>query len=523
MRRLFAAVLTLAVAFAVAQPAVSDDAATHLNRAKVLINGGDYDAAMRDLSQAIQIDPKLAEAYNVRGFIYHRKKDYDLAIADFDQAIRLNPKSAATFNNRGNSWLEKGDFARALTDLNQAVQLGPTQAAFYNNRGSAKREQGDLDGALTDYEQALRLDPRLPSPFVGRGVVWRAKGNFDRAIGDYNQAIALNPNLASAWGGRGLAYESKGDIEKAKRDYNTAISLASGAVIRGGKSESFLDIAADRFKDIARARLAVLTSPGGTAPTAPAPAVRDAAAPDDAGRRIALVIGNGAYPQGSTLANPPNDARAVARTLRDIGFDVAEGIDLDRAGFERTVRDFLAKAAQARTALVFYAGHGVQIDGRNYLVPVDAQIASGEKFTADMTALDTILAGLDDQIRTNIVILDACRDNPLAAKAVADAGASRSLAVRSGLAAPSDLGKGGTLGAGTLLAFATAPGEVALDGAGANSPFSTALLRHLATPGLEVQAMLTRVRADVVAVTHNRQVPWSNSSLLGEVFLAGKP
>jgi uncharacterized caspase-like protein len=95
--------------------------------------------------------------------------------------------------------------------------------------------------------------------------------------------------------------------------------------------------------------------------------------------------------------------------------------------------------------------------------------------------------------------------------------------VRSGLAAPSDLGKGGTLGAGTLLAFATAPGEVALDGAGANSPFSTALLRHLATPGLEVQAMLTRVRADVVAVTHNRQVPWSNSSLLGEVFLAGKP
>ncbi len=429
---------------------------------------------------------------------------------------------AATFNNRGNSWLEKGDFARALADLNQAVQLGPTQAAFYNNRGSAKREQGDLDGALTDYEQALRLDPRLPSPYVGRGVVWRAKGNFDRAIGDYNQAIALNPNLASAWGGRGLAYESKGDIEKAKRDYNTAISLASGAVIRGGKSESFLDIAADRFKDIARARLAVLTSPAALRRQLPLRR-RDAAAPDDAGRRIALVIGNGAYPQGSTLANPPNDARAVARTLRDIGFDVAEGIDLDRAGFERTVRDFLAKAAQARTALVFYAGHGVQIDGRNYLVPVDAQIASGEKFTADMTALDTILAGLDDQIRTNIVILDACRDNPLAAKAVADAGASRSLAVRSGLAAPSDLGKGGTLGAGTLLAFATAPGEVALDGAGANSPFSTALLRHLATPGLEVQAMLTRVRADVVAVTHNRQVPWSNSSLLGEVFLAGKP
>jgi uncharacterized caspase-like protein len=97
--------------------------------------------------------------------------------------------------------------------------------------------------------------------------------------------------------------------------------------------------------------------------------------------------------------------------------------------------------------------------------------------------------------------------------------------VRSGLAAPSTaaLGSGATLGAGTLIAFATAPGQVALDGAGANSPFSAALMRHLGTPGLEVQQMLTRVRADVVAVTHNKQVPWSNSSLLGEVFLAGKP
>jgi uncharacterized caspase-like protein len=140
-----------------------------------------------------------------------------------------------------------------------------------------------------------------------------------------------------------------------------------------------------------------------------------------------------------------------------------------------------------------------------------------------LTDLDTILVGLDNQIRANVVILDACRDNPLASKTVADNAASRSVTVRSGLAAPTNLGRGEASGAGTLLAFATAPGQVALDGDGSNSPFSTALIRHIGTPGLEVQQMLTRVRAEVVVSTKGKQVPWSNSSLLGEVYLAGRP
>jgi uncharacterized caspase-like protein len=123
-------------------------------------------------------------------------------------------------------------------------------------------------------------------------------------------------------------------------------------------------------------------------------------------------------------------------------------------------------------------------------------------------------------LRTNIVILDACRDNPLAPQVTAQAGASRSV-VRAGLAPTSGLAAGAALGAGTVIAFATAPGQVALDGTGANSPFSAALVRHLATPGLEIDRMFRLVRADVVAATGNRQVPWSNSSLLGEVYLAG--
>ena len=171
--------------------------------------------------------------------------------------------------------------------------------------------------------------------------------------------------------------------------------------------------------------------------------------------------------------------------------------------------------------VVYYAGHGVQVDGRNYLIPVDVELKPGTGMTESMIDMDTIMAGLDDQVRTNILIFDACRNNPMAQQ-VAAASSSRGIEGVSGLAAPSSLGSGATLGAGTLIAFATAPGQVALDGEGANSPFSAALSRHIGTPGLEVQQMLTRVRAEVVSTTKNKQVPWSNSSLLGEVYLAEK-
>ena len=234
------------------------------------------------------------------------------------------------------------------------------------------------------------------------------------------------------------------------------------------------------------------------------------------------MIGNGAYVHVTPLPNPANDARAIAKSLRDIGFAVTEGINLDRGGMQTMIRDFLREAARAQVAVVYFAGHEVQIDGRNYLVPVDAQFKSAGKLTDTMMDMDTIMAGLDDQVRTNILILDACRNNPMAPQ-VASTGPNRGIEAGSGLAAPTSLGTGSTLGAGTLIAFATAPGQVALDGEGANSPFSAALSRHIGTPGLEVQQMLTRVRAEVVAATKSKQVPWSNSSLLGEVFLAEKP
>ncbi len=238
------------------------------------------------------------------------------------------------------------------------------------------------------------------------------------------------------------------------------------------------------------------------------------AMPVQAYERVGLVIGNGNYAHAGVLANPVNDAQAVADALNDVGFDVVLGRDLDRAAMERLLREFLRKAASAKVVLVFYAGHGLQVDGRNYLVPVDAKVESASDLAFDTVELDKILGSLEDPARATIVILDACRDNPLTRSTAAR---SRSTSVGSGLAAYS------TLGTGTLIAFATAPGKVALDGTGRNSPFTASLVKHIRTPGLEVRSMLTRVRADVMAATGNKQLPWDNSSLMGDVFLASAP
>ncbi|MFB9265855.1 caspase family protein [Bradyrhizobium erythrophlei] len=494
---------------------------------------GNYPQVIADATEAIRLQSNVP-AYNLRGSAYYDKGEYDIAIADFNDALRMGQPSGIIFHNRGNAYRGKGDFAKAIADYDAAIKAGPKSAFSYQNRGISRQALGDLDGALADINEAIRIDPTLPQPLINRAVIWRAKGDVDRAIADTSEAIRLakakapanimtppGSVLISAYIQRGLAYEAKGDFEHARQDY--AATLEGQASDAGSKSN----------QATARVRLSLLQEAAAPPPrkamAAPSSEARPAAAPVApappppavSARRLALVIGNGAYAHVRALPNPPNDARAIARSLREIGFTVSEGLDLGRDAMQKTIRDFLREAARSQIAVVYYAGHGVQVDGRNYLVPVDIQFQAGGRMTGAMVDMDTIMAGLDDQVRTNILILDACRNNPMAPQS-APAGASRAIEGGSGLAAPTSLGAGSTLGAGTLIAFATAPGQVALDGEGPNSPFSAALSRHIGTPGLEVQQMLTRVRAEVVAATKSKQVPWSNSSLLGEVYLAEK-
>lgn len=496
---------------------------------------GDHAKVIADTTEAIRLQPSQA-VYNLRGSAYYDKGDYDIAIADFDDALKLGPSSGIIFHNRGNAWRGKHDYAKAIADYDMSIKADPKSAFSFQNRGISKQALGDLDGALADINQAIRLDPTLPQPLINRTAIWRAKGDLDRAIADGSEAIRLakektpvnimappNSVLISGYTHRALAYEAKGDYAHAREDYNATLAMVAsdaGSKANQATAKVRLSLVSDAAAPIPRD---APTTPPAAAPApqqtgaAPAPSP----APAVHGTRMALIIGNGAYAHVKPLPNPANDARAVAKSLRDIGFIVSEGVDLDRATMQKMTRDFLRDAARAQVALVYYAGHGVQVDGRNYLIPLDVELKPGAKMTEAMIDMDTIMAGLDDQVRTNILIFDACRNNPMAQQ-VASAGTNRAIEGASGLAAPTSLGAGATLGAGTLIAFATAPGQVALDGEGANSPFSAALSRHIGTPGLEVQQMLTRVRAEVVSSTKNKQVPWSNSSLLGEVYLAEK-
>ena len=397
---------------------------------------GDYSRVIADTTEALRLKPDVA-LYNMRGSAYYDKGEYDIAIADFNDSLRIGPPSGIIFHNRGNAWRSKGDYSHAIADYDEAIRLTPKEAYSYQNRGSAKQALGDLDSALADINEAIRLNPALPSALINRTVIWRAKGDFDRAIADGTEAIRLakanapvnimtppGSVLISAFIHRALAYEAKGDYEHARQDFNATLEgVASDAASKANQAT-------------AKVRLSLLSDPvapspppqiAPSAPSAPEQTATSTPAPvagTSAGRRVALVIGNGAYAHVKALPNPPNDARSIARSLGDIGFTVSEGVDLDRVGMQKMTRDFLRDAARAQVALVYYAGHGVQIDGRNYLVPVDVQLRAGGNMTEAMTDMDTILAGLDDQVRTNILIFDACRNNPMAPQ-VASAGPNR--------------------------------------------------------------------------------------------------
>jgi len=228
-------------------------------------------------------------------------------------------------------------------------------------------------------------------------------------------------------------------------------------------------------------------------------------------RRVALVIGNGAYEHATPLPNPANDARAMASALRRLGFEVLAGFDLDKIGMDGLLLDFADQLEGADVALVFYAGHGLQVSGENYLVPVNGRLQKASRLWYETVPLGTVMDVLEDEERINLVFLDACRNNPLAQTLKRGMGRARSSAVGRGLAEIRS-------GVGTLIVFATSPGEVAADGAGDHSPFTAALLRHIGTPGLEVRSMLGRVRQTVLDETARRQTPWDHSSMTGEFY-----
>lgn len=231
----------------------------------------------------------------------------------------------------------------------------------------------------------------------------------------------------------------------------------------------------------------------------------------NAEKRIALVIGNSDYRNTATLPNPVNDSVDIATALKNVGFTVLLERNLDKHSMEEAVARFARLAQDADVALFFYAGHGMQYRGSNYLVPVDARLEDEFKLTFELTRLDDVLFGLERARGVKILILDACRDNPLANRLIQTA-SSRDVVPIHGLARIE-------ANRGMVIAYSTQANQVATDGTGHNSPFSAALIKEIDEPGVEIGAMFRRVAADVNGMTGGRQLPELSVSLVGDFYL----
>src|SRR3954454_352915 len=238
-----------------------------------------------------------------------------------------------------------------------------------------------------------------------------------------------------------------------------------------------------------------------------------------ADRRVALVVGNSAYSNAASLRNPRNDAADMAETLKKLGFEVELGLDLDQQNFAVTIEKFARAQDGADVGLFFYAGHGLQLNDKNYLVSTNARLDNEFLLSSETIGLEAIVRLMESKTAVNLVFLDACRNNPLADNLRRGLEATkRSASLGRGLARVEPNSRD------TLIAFAAAPGQVAVDGDDRNSPFTTSLLRNIPRPSVEVSVMLKEVSADVRRATANAQRPQQLSDMSRTFyFVAASP
>jgi TPR repeat protein len=230
-------------------------------------------------------------------------------------------------------------------------------------------------------------------------------------------------------------------------------------------------------------------------------------------KRVALVIGNAAYPGGAALSNPRNDAQDLGSALRKVGFDVVSGTDLTQRAFADTMAQFTSKAEGADVALVYYAGHAMQLDGENWLLPVDVRSDSALNVRLTSLPLQTVVGEVENRVKTTLVFLDACRNNP-----IEEALKARLRQSKRGFSETRGLARVTVTSPDTLVVFATQPNATAEDGKGRNSPFTEAILENIATPGVEIETLMKRVSAAVGEKTRQKQEPERLSRLKSEFY-----
>jgi tetratricopeptide (TPR) repeat protein len=478
---------------------------------------GQHDLAMADYNQAIELDTKSGYAFNARSIIHTNNGNYDLAIADATRAIELQPQWPEPYVNRVSASISKGDYDGAFADLARLFELNPKYAGAFAWRADAYNHKGDYDRALADATRAIEIDPKSAMAFGERGGAYNGKGDYDRAIADLIRAIELDPKYLAAYHQRGIAYRNAGKLDLARADFTKALELkpdskeVMAALAELERAEASKNVTATPSPSPAQQ---AAVEPEQPAVQTPAPSLQDTSVP--LGRRVALVIGNADYKNTPALRNPQNDASDMAVSLKRLGFQVIFKQDLDKHGMDEAFREFAREVRSADAALFYYAGHAMQFEGVNYLMPVDARLADETDVPYEMAKLDDVVADMARMNGVRIAVLDACRNNPLEEQLKRSVASTRGAAMNRGLARVARP-------EGLIVAYATQSGNVAEDGSGRNSPFTAALLQNIETPGLEVGTLFRRVMGSVKQATGGKQHPELSVLFDGEFYFKPVP
>jgi len=508
-------------------------------RGDSLMKKRDYDGAIAAFTASHEIAPQNINVINARGIAYSYKGDDERALADYDLCLQLRPTYGSAYNNRGLIFMRRGELQRALDEFDLAVKhIFNDQSRYLHhyNRGRLQGLMKRYDASLADFDEAQKVNPDGPqvpayrcitytgmgrfddalvdcnaalakSPnnvyaLTSRGNANLGKGNLDAALSDYEQVLKINPNYVRAYVGRGQLFEKRRNLAAARADYR----LAANAV--AARRE---DIDTTLARAVAKERLEALlgtAAPAGKAsPSTPQPA---------GPRKVALIVGNGAYKNVAPLDNPPRDAKLIASTFRELGFaTVTLAPDLTRDKFFAALHEFGVEAEKADWAVVYYAGHGMEIGGVNYLIPVDARLKADSDAETQAVALEQVIAAVAGARKLRLVMLDACRDNPF------EKTMQRTIALKLVNRGFSNIEPE----AGFMVVYAAKHGETALDGDSVNSPFATVLARVIKEPKIEVRKLFDIVRDDVWKATNRTQQPFTYGSLPGRedfYFVAGK-
>jgi tetratricopeptide (TPR) repeat protein len=512
-------------------------------RAGTYMAADDFRNAIADYTEALRLKPDYPYYFFFRASAYLSVGDYDHAISDYTETIRTEPNDVwSRYLDRAWVYRMKGEYARALSDIEEAIKRIADKPRGYIDRGLARFESGSYDLAEADLARATQMNPNFVTSVLLHYVFSAHRGKQNLAE---IQAAASNleshgqngidlqvyklflgrmtpQELTAQLGGMSVVANCNvrafvGEWHLLRKEYDAARQnfqeVDTNKCARWNIDAELVPLAKAELRNLEGLRsnpeagesVKVLT------PSKPLEAVVSLgqAATIDQGRRIALVIGNSAYKNVPPLANPVHDAEMVAGVFKRIGFeDVTLIEDLSKDTMVQALRDFAARAEKADWAVVYYAGHGMEVGGINYLIPVDARLATDRDIGFEAIPLDQVLNAAERASKLRLVILDACRDNPFKNQMKRTLALAASRGVSVGLA-PIEPDPG------TLVVYAAKGGEKASDGDGNNGPFALAFAKDILIPGLEVRRLFDVVRDDVLEITHREQQPFSYGSVSG--------